>query len=89
MSGKRKCGQDSEPEHSATVIIPCKKARGGEEDDDKCNIFNMVLPSLVASYTRSINEEKKVVAVALLPSDSKDAKINVPTDESSTGMFNV
>ena len=70
-----------------TIVELCKMARAGEEEAHSNNMLNMILPSLATPYKHQITKENKVVAVTLLPSATKDAKINVPTDESSAGML--
>ena len=59
-------------------------ARVGEEEENNKNALNMIFPSLSAPYKHPITKEKKISEVALLPSASKGAKIDVPAGESST-----
>ena len=82
MSGKRKRGEETELEDT-TVAKPCKMARVGKEESDNNNMMNVILPSLATPHKYPIAKEKKVVAVVLLPSATKDTKINAPAGESS------
>ena len=87
LSGTRKRGKDVEPEDSTNVVSPCKKTCVSEEEDDRSSMLNEILSSLAAPCACTIAEEKKAASVALLPRESKDAKISLPVDESSTRML--
>ena len=87
LTGKRKCGGDFNLEESSTATASCKKALGSEEEDEINSMLSMILPSLAVPCTYLVAREKKVTVSALLPSVEKDAKNNVSTSESSTGML--
>ena len=87
MTGKRKRVWDSEPDNSTTVVVPCKKDRGGDEEDDSNKMLKIMLPSVATSCVHPITQKKEVIAVVLLPSATKDAKIDVSVDESIAGTF--
>ena len=64
-----------------------KNNRGGDEEDDECNIQNKILPSLPTSCACANTKEKNIAAIVLSLNATKDAKINVLAEESSAGML--
>ena len=58
MTGKRKRGEEAEPEDAA-VVAPCKMARVGEDETDDDNALTTILPSLVMPHKRPITKEKR------------------------------
>ena len=87
MIGKRKRGEDAEPDTLATAATLCKIACVGEEEADSNNALNMIFPSLAAPCKHPMTKEKRVSVFVLLPSTAKDAKIDAPADESSAVML--
>ena len=76
---REKCWEEAEIQVSATLVVPCKKTCSASKEESKSRILSTILPSFAAFCMRPTAKEKKV----LLPSATKDAKIDTPVEDSS------
>ena len=87
MKGKLKYGEDADLKKKSTALAPCEMARVGKEKTYSDNVLSTMFPSLATPHEHPITKENKVVVVALSLSATKDAKINVPAEESNASML--